>query len=596
MEWKPFSRIVILAAMALLSGETALTQESASTTADVPTGPRVPLQANGPQVSEAAQAAALASERLYVEYDGVKYPLYGWRVGPSNSPERVDATIRQVESVDPGRRVPLGAPGMRSDARFIELNGRAVARPEFLLPAPNEPSDVFHTRLNADEMRLGAASRVLEAVSPGSAAFELEKDILTRIRATTTLGIAHNTGFNATYFDVKTIELGQSQQAGQTRFFGGGNPTGLKLSELESLPVSFLLDNQIMNVGGPGGSESQLQLYLEANNAADPGQLDTPHLFARIWDKDLITITAGRTYSLFSNRGLTPTQLQGGGALIGSSSGPATTIPQFRIQRACDAQGGWGGGFGIEDSSTVDTLILPVGVTRLTRWPGFAGNLIYQGANPENFIQFGATQKTIGCQLADGVEQFESSFGLGAYSQWIVTSQGDNRGALFMGVSGGDGIGNHINGVALSGVFAGGQLVKLEGLGTYLGYGHAVTDARGWKYAANCVYGYATLETPQYLLDPAKPVNADLHQAWVNFMVSPSPQIAAGIEWQYGRREIQTGIWGEDNQFMFVLALTTKPGKTTAPYTTRADGSVESALNANELGVRSSGQAYRQAL
>lgn len=575
-------------------------QEPEADPPQVPLGPpdrRVPVfspQAENDRL--AAESVRDPASRLYVEYDGTKYPLYGWTLRPDGA-ERVDQGVRQLESVDPGRRLPLSGSGVRSDARFIEVNGKAVGRPEFLLPAPNEPSDVFHSRLDAEEMRLGTASRLLEAVSPGSAAYRLEEDILTRIRATASLGIAHNTGFNSNYFDVTTIALGKDRRAGQTRFFGGGDPDGVKLSDLESMPLSLLFDNQIMNIGMPGAEDSQLQVYLEANNAANKTELDTPHLYARLWDKDLITITAGKTYSLFSNRGLTPTTLQGGGMLIGSSSGAATTVPQFRIQRGAYADGGWGGGLALEDSIGTDIVGLPADATRLSRWPGFSGNLIYQGDVPENFVQFAATQKTIGCQLADGSEQFESCFGLAAYSQLLVAGYGENRGALFMGVAGGDGIGNQINGIGLSGILANSSLVKLEGLGAYIGYGQKLVDARGWRYAANCAMGYATLETPGYL-QAALPdtTNSELHQAWANFMVVPYKQMALGVEWQYGRREVRSGQYGEDNQFMFVLVLTTKSPKSAANSVERYDGTAESMLDAEELRGTASGQAYRQAL
>jgi hypothetical protein len=79
-------------------------------------------------------------------------------------------------------------------------------------------------------------------------------------------------------------------------------------------------------------------------------------------------------------------------------------------------------------------------------------------------------------------------------------------------------------------------------------------------------------------------------------MVVPYQQMALGVEWQYGRREVRSGQYGEDNQFMFVLVLTTKSPKSVANSAERYDGTPESMLDAEELRGTASGQAYRQAL
>lgn len=531
--------------------------------------------------------SGVPTRRIYAEYNGVRYPLWGWVVRDSSGPERVDAEAYSYESVDPGRELALGAGRTRSDARFVEANGKAAARPEFLLPTPSEQTDPFYSPLEVASTRMDLAPRTLEAISPAAGKTSPANDLLTRIAARPTFGMMFNTGYTGAPFDVKKISLGASPLAGQIRFTGD--------QDLIDVPLSLLVDNQVLSVNLPGVDEQQLQVYLEANNFVERDELNVKHLFVRLWDKERITLGAGKSYSLFGNGGVGPTTLSSTPTLVGTGTSTADgTTRQFRMQLSSPQEGGWGGGIGVEEPLR-DDLVPPTSGVSLTRWPAFVGNLVYRSG--DNILQFSGLQRTIGCEFGDGTEQFESAWGLAAFARITLWSWEDNQGSLFFGGGGGDGIGRYIDGIGTSAVIDNGSLAKLESTGAYVGYGHRWKTARGWDCGANVAFGYAHMEWPSYF---AATVNRDtqLHQAWANYLVFPNPYLGMGFEWQYGRREIQTGDYGEDNQFMFVIMLTTKAATKVDGNVMSAEGNFESldGGQAQELRSGVAGPAFMQAL
>lgn len=509
--------------------------------------------------------------RVYVEYNGVLQPLQGWALveqygrdgralrGPDGGalrvPHRVDAVLRNLEREgmqrgSSGARIAPMSPShveIRSDARVTSGLNVPSLRPAFLLPAPRGRNDLFYNPLNPRSTRLGGAAAPLNR-NGLRAAKDADDLFWTRLNIEPSFAAAFDTGFiGGDGFSVPDIALGHSPQAGQTTIASASN--------LVDVPVNVLFDTQATNVRLPVFGDQQLQLYADANNFSGPDTLRTENVFIRGWNKEATSLAAGKTYSLFSAANFVPSSLLQGTTLIGSSRLDQNTRQQLRLQQTPAAAGGWGWGVAVEDPFEQDTFI-PAGGTRLGRWPSFSGNVVLAGANPVNRVQFSVLFRSLGFEANTGQEFFDTGWGLSAYVRQLVFYDQCTQSALFLGVAGGEGIGQYTHGIGISAAFDGSSFASLGALGAYAGYSQRWFNFRGWETGANLAYGYATLDTQPFL--PAD-TNRALHQCFANLLVYPSQHLAMGFEYQYGRRETIAMGAGENNRFLFVVRLTKEP-------------------------------------
>jgi hypothetical protein len=537
------------------------------------------------EVRARSEAAADPNNRIYVEYSGVLYPLEGWYKKESKSgeikAERIFPKASGLEAVDPGRQIALSNQERDVNAKFIEINNKSFARTDYLLPAPVEANDLFESQLDATESRLGNA-RALEAVGTS---VSREQDLLSRWKVMPNFGVIYDTGFtggNGLAFDVTQFPLGNQAAAGQSKFISGE-------ASLENVPLSLILDNQVLNV-----SDSQVQFYVEANNHTQRDDLQLEHIYGRLWDKDTITVGAGRTYSLFGTAGVAPATIAQDATLIGTGqfADGDDNRAQLRVQKAFGLH--WNSGIAIEDPFDEDFLI-PADGTKLTRWPSLSSNLVYTGTNPTNRLQFSGLIRNPGFEAADGQEFFATAWGVSAYARKLVVEKPGRQGAFFIGFAGGKGIGQYVYGISTSAAFDSGSFSALSGIGAYTGYRQRWTNRRGWDIASNLAYGYANMDTPAFL--PSE-INSELHQGWANLLVYPNKNLAVGMEYQYGMRETLGAGRGEDHRFMLVIAVTTKGTENVTSTFRDFEGKrLESISDADlEITPGNSGTAFQQRL
>jgi hypothetical protein len=420
---------------------------------------------------------------------------------------------------------------------------------EDLLPAPRNGNDLFHLQLDPTQERLPVGWRPISYAYFAKDENE-SKDLWTRFKANPNFGFAFDTGFLASGSDVRTIALGPSPEAGQTTFIGS--------DDWGQVPLTLLLDNQLRHIDLLGGE--QLQLFIEANNFQRNDSLVAPQVFVRTFNGDNLTVGVGKAYSLFGTSGALPASLSPEVILIGAGElDDSDKRKQIRMQVNPTPGAAWGGGVAIEDPYDGDLDIPPTDVA-LTRWPTLASNLVYVGANQDNWIQLCGLVRSLGFeQDVTGAEFFQTCWGLSAYAQLATVIEPDHLEGLFCGVVGGDGVGQYIHGVSTSAIFDGTELASLKSVGAYAGYKQQWITANNSEFGTNLAYGYAHMESSAALDADA---NRKLQQGWANVLYYPIPNVAVGVEYQFGRRETQAAGDGENHRMMFVVGISSVASKT----------------------------------
>lgn len=449
---------------------------------------------------------------------------------------------------DIGEPIPLGGVGPIQagrdplwGGRFLSNGSQTVVPSEFLLPPPSIPNDLFHRRISPTETRMSSAT-MFEGIGFSGAP---DKSLLTRFVASPSFGMWYDTGVSASPFSVPTIGLGNPVGAGQTSFSSSD-------TFVDSVPLSLLLDNQILNL-----AESQVQVFVEANNHAERDELQLEHIFGRVWDKDSTTVSVGKTHSLFGIGGLAPATIEQHVTLIGTADLNDDKRGQLRIQNAIGD--GWSTGIAIEDPFEKDFTVTG---TKLTTWPTFVGNFAYRPeGQAENIFQISGLVRTLGFETAARKEHHEAAWGLSAFCRLPFDAGSCSSGNFYLGIAGGEGIGSYISGVTTSAVFSAGKFSTLSGLGAYAGYTQTWKLNNAWEMTANSAYGHSRMQTVGTM---AAETNRRLQQGWANMIVSPNETIGVGIEYQYGKRETRAAGDGENHRFMFVVALRSAPAATTA--------------------------------
>ncbi|MEO1528287.1 MAG: hypothetical protein AAFX06_22930 [Planctomycetota bacterium] len=478
-----------------------------------------------------------------------------------------------------------------SDSSIVQRGGFDFKRPKFSLPAPDNPNDLFYSpQTNSNATRMGLARMVRTDLFAEVIDFT---DIFANVRVTPSFGAFYDTrtveSEDANSFNIGTIPTERLITDGQTTFVGSNDVNQVDLLA----PTTVLVDTEVENAVVPLiMREGQLQFMLEANNFRRFDDLSLRHLYARVWNKGTLSVLGGKTQSLFSIRGLAPAALDPDSQLIGTSDLGNENRVQFRLQRNFASEGrGYAWGIGIEDPLFTDFAVAETIGTTLRRWPTIASNMTFVGQNQIDRIQFASLIRSFGMQRSsDNTERWKTAWGLSAFASKGLLIDCCSQTTIFLGVAGGEGVGNYINGVSTAAVFDSStqSLTLLDGFGTYTGLKHHREMRNGWQLDANLAYGYATMNTIAGMDDDS---NEHLHQAWVNMFVRPNEQLAIGLEWQHGRRLTRADGNGDNNRFFFGIQLTTK-----APADAESDAMTVGASNLmtfNGRVVRSAQQLSR---
>ncbi len=439
---------------------------------------------------------------------------------------------------------------VKADAATAIYKGRRYRRPQFLLPAPHDPNDLFYSPMLRDtDTRMGMAL-ALEDTALNLAAPE---DWYSKVRATPSFAAYYDTRTMANTFNVANVTTSRRATDGNTTFLGNAFNT------VDLVPTTLAIDNQSPNMVIPlADEESQVQLYAEATNFRSVTQLDVRHLYVRVWNKGSLSIAAGKTWSMFSSNEISPTSLGAPNTLIGTAGVGGKSRNQFRLQREFTEKGlkSWGWGLGIEEGQTAG--FTSGTATALTRWPAVAGYVGIRGKEKLNQVQFTSLIRHFGAELPTGEEIFDTGWGIGLYSSALLYGCDDYRVASFAGVAGGSGLGNYLNGATIAALIQDSRIRTNAALGAYVGCKYLKTSQDGWQISSDIAYGYLSQEVEPAM---AATENTHLHHFWANLFLKPNENVAVGCEWQYGRRLTNGAGNGENSRFFVGIHLTTSPGK-----------------------------------
>jgi hypothetical protein len=184
---------------------------------------------------------------------------------------------------------------------------------------------------------------------------------------------------------------------------------------------------------------------------------------------------------------------------------------------------------------------------KLQRWPSVASSLRFENVTCDRSLELAGLLRTIGFEDTLGGEHFATA--------WRLAASG-RIGRFTIGVAGGDGVGDYIQGITASGVMGPSTLDTISGVGAFVGYRDIRRTVLGKPVSEiNLAYGYSWMETPTILGAADK----RFHQAWANYLRFFSEFMAIGFEYQYGYRLAASGDRGENHRLLMLIALKTGP-------------------------------------
>lgn len=170
-----------------------------------------------------------------------------------------------------------------------------------------------------------------------------------------------------------------------------------------------------------------------------------------------------------------------------------------------------------------------------------------------------------------------------------------------MGVAGGNGVGDYIEGIGHSAIGTPTSISTLSCIGAFCGYKQLwLKPGRDYcegtsddlpNLELNIAYGYAWMDTPNGISAMS---DRKLHHGWVNLVKYLAPNVAVGLEYQYGFKQIAAGDRGEAHRLMLLVGLTTTPAEERALQNRTTDENELFGIDINR--GRKSGEAYRRRL
>ena len=201
--------------------------------------------------------------------------------------------------------------------------------------------------------------------------------------------------------------------------------------------------------------------------------------------------------------------------------------------------------FALENPGSFDfTLPDPINDQPLQRWPDFVSRIQF-ASNDIGTFQIASLVRGIGYEDQFGDEHLRTGWGVALTSRVQLTEK-DN---LRMGVTGGEGIGGYMLGLAATQSAAAPDLDGFRTLGAtgaYISLQHFFSD----EFRTNMYYGLTRVEST-----PLMPSTAarDLQNAAVNLIWSPRPGFGAGIEYNYNWREVRDLTTGDNHRIQFTI-------------------------------------------
>jgi hypothetical protein len=522
--------------------------------------------------------AAQARAEAQFEMDLWSYGVNGAKVGTVT---RAGEPSAAVVGGEPARYVMVQAIGNAPQnnlgySRTVVYHtgelGATTVPSEYLLPLPVEANDLFYNK--------SASNYVQRAPDGWMVPLTADAGInpVVQLLATPQGQIYHDTGFvfggdgkETNFAENVSLESRRDPEAGQTYVtsFVEGNDGFTKFPL-----VDVAANAQAMDVGG-GNS---LQFFTVANNDLRNDVFAVQSVGGRLYNRNVgsffegWSLVVGRKQSIFGDLAATPAGLEANRSLLGTVNRP-DGIAQFAVETPLSNYVSTR--LAIEDPSPgrkqndVSYPDLPAGTfTRLNRYPTLATSLDFHDRSKLNRLQLAGLLRSNGYEInATNQEFFATGWGLSAIAQFQR-----GNGVNFVGVAGGEGIGQYLEGIQYS-VVSSPAISSIESIaayGAYAGRSMWLYDECNRQVAViNAAYGYALQENPQTGDDD----NRKLHQAWINYTRFFGDNLGVGVEYQYGYREAVSADVGEDHRVMMVVSLRTAETKAS----TRVDSNSYSA-------------------
>jgi len=450
--------------------------------------------------------------------------------------------------------------------------GATYVPSEYLLPLPQDPNDLFYRQADSAYTQRAPDGWMLMLTDDKSI------NPIVQALANARFGITHDTGFLGdaklgSFAERVDLKSRRANGAGQSDFlFDSGQG-----KEQIMLPIDAALNLQVLDLGG--GTTGQL--FYTGNNDFDRDSFRTETFGFRAYLRESgspfegWSLVAGKKQSLFGAIDLRPQGLNGARSLVGTVDaqgnrsqlavgGPLTNLVSLNMA--------------VEDPTVVDYLYSGLGandVTVLKRWPTIAGNLTLTSPVTDEKLVLGALYRPIAYEVnTSRAEQFANAWGLNA-----IAKLNFYNGTNFVGVAGGNGVGDYIRGINNSVVGSRTAIETIYGYGAFAGRQVVLRDENNVPTSEfNFAYGYGMMENPSTF---AGPTNRKYHQFWGNYFKYFGDRFGVGTEYQYGFREDSTGDVGENHAISFLLALRTQKPQTTtrvAEYISPAEQSTPSSF------------------
>ncbi|QDV44997.1 hypothetical protein Enr13x_48700 [Stieleria neptunia] len=414
---------------------------------------------------------------------------------------------------------------------------------EYLLQLPVDPNDVFYSPLfSAGSQRTPDGVMIMLSDDKAS-------NPVVQMLGAPRFGYQYDTGIVAdgTTSFAERVDLNSRRApgAGQTSFVQEGDLT---------LPVDLGLNAQILDLGG--GTTGQF--FITANNDRDLSVLDVETLGVRAYNRrrgsffEGWSLVAGAKQTLFGAVELAPQGLENNRVLAGTVDGRNGQRQRAQVAIHAPLTNNWMLKMAVEDPDQQDLkFVSGPTFTKLERWPTLASNLTWKAPETDDQFVLGGLVRNLGYQVnATGREEFETGWGLSA-----ILKVNSGTGSNFIGVAGGNGVGDYIRGVSASAVGDTNSIDVLNGIGAFVGRHHVFMDQCNNPISElNFAYGYGYMETPATL---AATTDGKLHHCWANYVHFLGDRIGVGVEYQYGYRQVASGDVGENHRMLFMLAMRT---------------------------------------
>lgn len=423
----------------------------------------------------------------------------------------------------------------------------AAPDPNFFLSSPFAPTGQFADGYATSQSFLGA-------------------ELYSRIGGSANLAAMYDTGF-VDPFTPSGVALDGTMERRKSGSFAmdstTGNTNGKLIWDVQSRPI---------------GTTAQTQAFLELDYI--DGDVAVRNVFGRIVS-DVTTINFGQSQTFAAHNAALPTSLVGKVRPVGSLSKEKVTSLSFTraVTNYVEL------GFAVENPGADFFLADPMADVKLSRFPTMIGRVRVTGENLWDGLHFAAFTRGFGQENVAGAEDWVYGWGLSGVARKAI---GD-RNRIYLGASGGEGVGDYIFGVENGAGPTPGGLTTLSAVGAYAGLAHLWNDdCYNGQLWSNFVVGYSYQDAPALLPHTTTSIKR-ARQAFANLIWQASDNLAFGVEYQYLDRDVRNGLSGDNHRIGFVLMVATPSPKTASP----SSGNMPSAQS---YGERAPGTMYLRSL